>query len=750
MVSRPEVESGAGKITEHSSSLTPIEALDVLNPEEFGLAIDIEKTIFLWDYCNRPEAIVISRESILANHEGYQLYQRALLLNIAKDQGIDVERERETLKTMRLPKIISTLNPELRDRATQVFYDHERHYKKEYDILWLLLDETIQEEFFRRLPYIDIPPYYNDNGTLRPLSHKVWYSTDFPPLSEETFDPSLLPYHNPLPYLNEVTPIIPGFSRAKVRLVQSLSIPGQLIASLVESGGRCHIVHALARRTLSYWGLLEKPLDPRDYAISHPFRDVTSDVDIAVYGPLKQYLGIIIHRVGKELSRSARKYMKWSDFGAGFFGALMFGLSMSEGIRYGILLKPMKRRADSLNPWSAANSIKCIAQSIIAWAGRETAVPTNLLIQTMSAVSQLRSLNILPELLTIKGGTRAFATKAPDVFDALDEYAEAGGGIKTLDGQRRNIVRFASTADAFPDNSMQSWHIIRTVNDLLGIYGGVLFPSGARSEKEVEQDNAQDLSRQGAAEFRDIVVSAAGRVGDITTKLRSSKRDMHLLDLRMELSHGATEAMNKDLYNFLVLCSGPEITNSMRGLEGIELSRLFPHIGALRKDSRIWSQILERIKLLEQTHDSLNVQDFCRCIWEIPEVRTLIGQHLEQEFIRDPVSVGSKLMIPTSVRDRMSRGWCHLHPLMGPYALRKEPWKALLTYIEQHPHESWTNWSDVLKFIRDAKKVYWKSTQHFVEGKLIPKWKTWIQTGDPNFLDKQLRALADWIVDPGF
>ncbi len=709
------------------------QVIEKLLPEQFGLKSDLRKTKLMHEHYQESEAIVIDRESIINNPEKYLAYQRALVLAIAKAYGIDVTRDRMAIHTVPIPKLPSARTTELADKQRALFLTHERYFKEQSDWRWLLLYPQIQAKFLALMPYCEVPPFAQLNEDLIPLEHIA-----FPLTAISANTPH---YDNALPFLNEV--VSRRYTRDRiVRYSVEPAIPGEFIREILREGGLCFIDHAIARRTLSYWGLVE-PLDATEFSVRFPQKAVEADVDMWVFGDLHADVGAIAHRVGTKLASVASRFVR-GRASAAFWGGSMKGISMTAGIDYAIVVRPSVRRVH--NAWTAAHSNKCQIQALRAWPGGETFSRTNLLIQGIPCISGMRSICLYPTPVSLPNGHQAFAIKAIDIAGGLIDYAEANGGV-IIDGKRRSIVRFPRLVDAFPENTMLLWHVIRTVHDLLAHDGGVLFPEGLPDSHRDTPELTSSLTKIGASQFRGIVKRGKFLLSELLPKLQ----DIQLSDLRLEMQEGAKESIDVDPYNFLVLSSGPDVTNELRGLHGVELSVLFPHLHVLRSGPDLWQNILARVAMDDRKTGESGKAYLARSLLDIPKVRDVVTQAIEQEFFANPMRVGEKLLRSGgyTTKGRDARDWGSLHKKLFPYMIAPNSWQHFLTSLIPSPH-TFTSIKELAEYLSSS-HMYGQAAFKRIERAALMLRQVYPDSPYAQSLfRRQQEALIDWLTDIGF
>lgn len=288
----------------------------LVNPQDYGLKVNPHLTELLRRHHENPpfnrwsqrerasflqRIVVVLPEEITRNPEGFQAYQRALVLEIARQLEIPVDPTIE----VPLPWTVRS-NPE----AQQVFREQERLIKNMGDWRWLLLFEDVQEAFLTMLPYACLPPVaVREENSNRSLVFP-WVKANHKTKPKD----HLIYFHNPLAALHHWD---------EQRQMLQLTLPGEFNLAVLESGGRPFIVHGLARALFG----LEKdiPTGSEKYlATSH--ENPPSDVDECILPPhprksLNYDLGVL----AKRTCDRHRGHALWSDS--------RYGLSM-RSVRY--------------------------------------------------------------------------------------------------------------------------------------------------------------------------------------------------------------------------------------------------------------------------------------------------------------------------------------------------------------------------------------------------------------------------------
>jgi len=757
---RTEIEEKIRSL--HQISLEPVYThMEPLDPRNFGLKINERETQMMRQYFDQESAFVVSPEAIKGNARGYWQFQREIIRKIAERENLDINIPVPYPATL-LPHQISSdadeAVEEQKDAQRKVFRTHEKFLRERgYDWLLLLLYPQVQEKYLEQLPFCSVPPYVVVNDQAVPVQMT----------SQERLERK--DWINELPFFNYID------QRKRIR--QRLTVIGVFLKKVLDSGGLPIVNHGMARAVLGGW-LNDIDFDPDSFVYDS---DVIPklDADVLIFNRGEQEVpspGLLIRQL---LDRN-------SDWHRYLIGSTIFGRTMTEAL-YGIIAKSRRLKYYVKNDtWRVAHDPNCILHAFKGL-GRER----DQFIQTFLGLSRIRSFGLVPFMVG-----EGIAVKAIDPFGGMIDYVEGNNGIALTAGEKitmKNVIRFISRDESFPIEkpTMAVWHILRTIADIVFTKnGGIFLPEGL-GENYADTD-AWASAKIGARQFREIVIKVAEELPNILKKL--SAEQMH--DLRHELRkiQKADEVLGTDPLTFLILCSGDELENSFnypqarwqsllreKGLLGVELSRLYPHIHLFRNNRDLWKEILNKLREGQKKEDETGSQFLARIIWDIPRARNLISSTIRREFIKDNASVyrvGTKLLNASvaEMKEGLSAtgNWLVLDAEgIGKWARYPQIWtrfikvvsngqvfsgkdgrsytfnQFLVEYCEDYKRRTKQS-INMVQAVPDAIQSFANNTQGYFNRDNVRGINRWPEDKKRAIEKEQIDTLANWLVEPDY
>lgn len=712
-------------------------------PQEFGLTSNPLETEMMREfYPGNEESDVLSPDEIRKHPQDFLRFQQKLVETIATKQGISFDLEEE------IP--YPTDHPKRHDEKS--FRDLEQHLKRTSEWLWLLLYPTVWAEYVERMPYTRVPPYVVIDGEAIPVTAK---GKNGDRILQYFKDESLTPFEdlvvNELKFLNFVKVRESVGKNNEDTIIESRStVPGVLIRKIIEAGGFPILDHGITRYVVGEWRS-SFPIDQGGYIFSEPYFATPPSIDIDM---------LVFHMRGKHLSELAQEITE----GTTMISSFLLGRSML-GVPWTFISKSESSGSRELNPYVMAHDPKCMVQALEAWQAGNLRSQTDMPIEAFIGFSSLRSIMMTPKVVHDEEGQQSIAVKIIDPFGGILAYSEGGGGT-VIDGVKKNLILFPYIERAFPENTPYAvWHVLRSLDELFFMTGGaVLFGGEVLKDSYGANADTTKIIEAGVNQMRQQVIKAA----QYLRKLQSGEKiiaEAILTDLRIELERNAKGMIDKDICKFLLMCSGENDKDPSEHLAGLELSLFYPHLHSLRMQPELWKKIIDKINQTKRSEDESPLVHLAKVVLEIPEALPLISNCIEKEFLIHPKEVGEKLA-------EKKKYW--LDELKAEGFLKNADWMVLaLNGIGSFATHS-QPWASVLQILRDSRKIReeimnkpnWESANeyllkvrgvHFPADKglnmklkpIRPEW-TYSEKHGNYRRERQIAALADWLLAPGY
>lgn len=673
---------------------------------EYGFRIDEELTHMMRELTHDEQAIVLPIEEIRRNPKGFYEYQKALVNTIEAhltQNGTEID-PRDLLRRIREGKINAS------QELASLLIDNTTWQ-------WKLLYPQIQNEFFKRLPYSGLPPYAIENGVPVP----IWKAQK---------DSKLV---NQLQFFNYVVRHSSGHRDVDA------TIPGLYLQHVHQKGGIAFIDHAVARFLYAGWEL-NPPITQAEY--SSRTEDETQryprlDVDMLILGK-----DVSPGRIAVDVALQWNSAYHQSDI----HGGPIQGSSMN-GVTWAYVAKPTV--AEIMNhPKRASQDPSCMIHALKAWRPGEMREATKL-VEVLLGLSRFRSIGFVADIIHTHNRT-VVALRPVDIFGGLVEYAElSGGGVlfeHNGEKSKRNGIGFFSMDKAFPRNqSISVWHILRTVEDIMhSTHPGVFLREGLVAQST---QHPQYAVSEGAFQMREKVMQIAQ---DFQTIVAKSDPHVTRPDLLHELTTTANELIDKNPYEFLVLCSGeeleynPDLLDEERGIYGIELRRLYPHLNVFAENKEQWVELLRKVKENKRMENETALHFLARTILEMEGGRAKIEASIEHELFHNPNLIGPRLF---QIGELDGRDWGVLNIDLGSLiALQGEKiWTLLMLQIKKGGVTSLDELQSRMFFSLDGSLIDRDRT-----AKRKRKMLSDIYEDNKHFKERQINALSDWLLAQNF
>lgn len=740
---------GNFNIEESFSNGEPTEVIRLPSLAEFGLRVDRKKTALLKQLEFGMTIEVVDIKSIRENPEGYYLYQRALVKSIATNLAIHKKIDLDINHHIPFPPyVFKGPNNEAIERNKAVFREHEKLLKHKSDWLWYMLYPEVQNLFIQLLPFVQVPPYLDDGNRYLP----VWDPRNKVKINRLLNEGRKVV--NELPFLNRFDPN---------RLSEKLTIIGEFVKGILTTGGFAYIDHGAARRVVAGFSPLTNE-DSEAYVVNNIYPPF--DVDMLLFGnPLKTDLSVSIASIAQNVTsvlnmqNNGKRYdLSSSDIK----GQSMTGVDYTYIAKY--IAGQHGQSSISRDPYKTVHHPACIFHGLRAWQGRNTESKSNILVESLLALSRFRSFGLVPILLkTSDKKNEVIAAKLVDLFGGLPLYAEMGksSGI-SVQGRKWNVIDFFSYTDAFPPNLLD-WHLWRTIHDLTG---GVFYPSDIDTDLRIINSDNSGLTRIGIAELAVLVDQVEKKIGYFKTVAQNPTRYatelLQIEDHRSEWKKGAARSLEADPLGFITLMMEKDYFDESRGIGGIELNRLLYHWKILAENGLLKS-LIKRLYTYHQKEGESNTAFVTRMLLMDGKTRAVIAKAIRNEFINSPIGIGKKLNLhlypdqrnlnlPSDLIDQKEKkSWGMLDPyVIGPYiwADHSHSWGRFISGLSKRGAFP-NSWEEMEEIIRTEKHLYNKK---YVDEypTALAQIKTMIEQGDPIMVKLQTEAMADWLSEPDF
>lgn len=709
------------------------------HPTEFGLRVNELESRLLREHFDVHNAVVVSPAEIRRNLPGFMAFQRALTISIARQEGVDMDPNHLIPFPDNMPRLLDADARTIQERS---FRENERLLKEASDWVWLLLYPKVQEKFIENTIFTAVPPYVMRDGKCVP----------FDPQKNTVSDDGVI---NHLPFLNYISQ-----KKLSAKTPLSLTIIGEFVKKIIQVGGIAYINHGIFRWLMGTWKD-DFNLDPEAYVVfTEDQRKTlpTIDIDMLVVG-ITDFISSIARRVVDE------------HYGSGLVTSVIKGRGMND-IDYTFIAKRPSSRFIANNPYLCAHGPECTLQAIRTWPAGGTYVFTNQIIETLIGLSRFRSPGGVPILVRDKQGVERFALKPIDWFGGLLDYVETEGGV-IINGKRKNVIRFLDHRKAFPEGQrIALWHALRTVAEKFYTIGGaIILPQGVLTERYEKVDIVKAAER-GADQFRQVITRLGKQLN--FTVVRKWK-DIYKEDMRREVKRNIEGFIETNLPYFLFLCSDEKTNDKENGEYGLELSLLFPHMQVLHNNQELWNTIKTKAITEKKQEGESNLHFFARLIISIPGAMSIIARSIREEFINDPLRVGTKMLWPKE-GDEWRYKRLQEYPAKAYWAILDS---ELLYQMVWHGEQAWVRFLnlinseglDIRKSVSDIKAkqrcstekalvIYFKRitieygifkrdlSQRYHNRYLVPFSEN--SGFNDRFSEIRVKALMDWLTDAGF